>query len=466
MNRRHFLTLSTLGLGAAALTARATLARRPFESRPPRIVTTKTSAYLIGKVEPVLSGKIGEVAPAPLGRYALAVQELRPEPTPENREVIGEEKLWLYDGLRRTTKLLYRLQDNPTTATQSRMEGITWFPEAKKAVLQQVTSPTVSRDLLQMTSALSLVDIDRGTVRGLVAPTTNRLILQSLAGASSLLCMEFDPKQMGLTRRVCFLSPEGVFTPLVTVGEKGNVAASALSADRKSVIFVEIVLTRVEGQARPQRQNHWYAVRLSDAQVTPLKEKPLDATSFPQETEPSLPLKLIASAAKLSADGGRSATTIALWLEAREPGEEKKYLRGLVTAEASRPYLLADLSAVLYTHDDSLYATAIASLDRVAFAKLQRELTMSRAKQVGLGLMMYMQDYDENLPHDPSNVAEVVMPYLKDAETLADFVYTYKGTAALGKIEKPSETVLGHISSPGGRAVVYADGHVKWELTP
>jgi hypothetical protein len=69
MNRRQLL----LALGLGALTTTATLARRQGRSRPPRIVTTKTNAYLIGKIEPVLTGKIEEIVPAPMGRYALIV---------------------------------------------------------------------------------------------------------------------------------------------------------------------------------------------------------------------------------------------------------------------------------------------------------------------------------------------------------------------------------------------------------
>ena len=46
------------------------------------------------------------------------------------------------------------------------------------------------------------------------------------------------------------------------------------------------------------------------------------------------------------------------------------------------------------------------------------------------------------------------------------FVYTYSGPTNLSKIEKPSETALGYIPSPGGRALIFADGHVKWEPSP
>ena len=112
MNRRHFFL--TLGLGATALAATATLARKQSSgSRPPRIVTTKTNAYLIGKIEPVLTGKIREVKPAPGGRYALITQDLRPEPTDGVKLPFGEQKLWLYDALRRTPSSFTGLRMTP-----------------------------------------------------------------------------------------------------------------------------------------------------------------------------------------------------------------------------------------------------------------------------------------------------------------------------------------------------------------
>ena len=92
-----------------------------------------------------------------------------------------------------------------------------------------------------------------------------------------------------------------------------------------------------------------------------------------------------------------------------------------------------------------------------------RTLTL---KQTGLALMMYAQDYDENYPHDPASVKEAVFPYLMSRDVLADFIYTYTGPTGLNQIGQPSTTPLGYIPSPGGRAIVYGDGHVKWESDP
>jgi prepilin-type processing-associated H-X9-DG protein len=41
------------------------------------------------------------------------------------------------------------------------------------------------------------------------------------------------------------------------------------------------------------------------------------------------------------------------------------------------------------------------------------------------------------------------------------FVYTFWG-GNLAEIKEPSKEVMGYVPGPGGRAVTYLDGHVKW----
>ncbi|WP_395094172.1 hypothetical protein [Armatimonas sp.] len=471
MNRRHFFW--TLGLGAAALAARVTLARRQSGSRPPRVVTTKTNAYLIGKIEPVLTGKIREVAPAPGGRYALITQDLRPEPTDDVKEPFGEEKLWLYDALRRTTKLLHRVQDNATTQTRHTIREIMWFPEARKAVFQEMSVRMLPEGKMELSLNLGLVDVERPTVRWLASPfkqANSVFLTQAIPGTPLLIFHELSATYEP-THQFCFLSPEGNFSSVITVGEKGSVVPTGLSANGKDVVFYELIRSPREGETKLQREERWHSVRLLSTQVTPLKEKPGDMIAFNKLAPKVLPLTLHRSAAKLTSDSGRNASANPIWLEATEPGLEKKFARALVTANSDdsfsrRSQLLPDLSAVLFTHDDALYAAPIVSLDRLAFEKMMKELAMRNSKKVGLGLMMYAQDYDENFPHDPASVKGAIFPYIQNNDVLADFVYTYSGSTNLSKIEKPSETALGYIPSPGGRAVIFADGHVKWEPMP
>ena len=47
------------------------------------------------------------------------------------------------------------------------------------------------------------------------------------------------------------------------------------------------------------------------------------------------------------------------------------------------------------------------------------------------------------------------------ADLFNGFVYTYGG-GALKDIDSPTTTETGYVNGPNGKAVIYADGHVKW----
>ena len=60
-------------------------------------------------------------------------------------------------------------------------------------------------------------------------------------------------------------------------------------------------------------------------------------------------------------------------------------------------------------------------------------------------------------------------PYLKNPSVFENpgtgdngFVYSYGGPTGLAQITSPATTQLGYVSGPGGRAIIWADGHVTW----
>ena len=140
----------------------------------------------------------------------------------------------------------------------------------------------------------------------------------------------------------------------------------------------------------------------------------------------------------------------------------------LIASTADDAYLLPDLSAVLYVVDGAVYAVPLMRVTPSRYTSLLREQTLHNAKTIGLAVMMYAQDYDETLPR-PGDISDAVNPYVKDNAvfvapgTGAPFTYVLQG-GLLKNIASPSTTVLGYLNGPGGRAVVYADGHAKWEM--
>ncbi|MCW3062304.1 MAG: hypothetical protein JWQ02_4125, partial [Capsulimonas sp.] len=94
----------------------------------------------------------------------------------------------------------------------------------------------------------------------------------------------------------------------------------------------------------------------------------------------------------------------------------------------------------------------------------EREIVQFNLKQIGLGLLQYTQDNDEQLP-PASNVQDRIYPYIKSSSvfTLADstFVYHPPVSLALAATESPADFVIGEMDTPCAHNYLYLDGHVK-----
>lgn len=158
--------------------------------------------------------------------------------------------------------------------------------------------------------------------------------------------------------------------------------------------------------------------------------------------------------------GGGSVRT--LWLETTVRSEKP---RSLLAADAEWGRLSPTGETVLYVDDKGTWAIRPLRMPREAFVQArlaaQREQLMNNGKQLGLALHLYAADHDERFP-SPEGVVAALQPYLKSAVLFEGFTYTYGG-GSLADIEKPAEVPLGHVIGAGGRAVIYADGHVRWE---
>lgn len=104
-------------------------------------------------------------------------------------------------------------------------------------------------------------------------------------------------------------------------------------------------------------------------------------------------------------------------------------------------------------------------------SKALRDKTLEHGKMIGLGLMMYAQDYDEKLPLS-SAAQETLLPYIKNSEVFESVggslgsgpaVEWHTDGKALKDIPKPSDTIIAFKTVEGGRVNIYADGHAKWK---
>jgi len=91
-----------------------------------------------------------------------------------------------------------------------------------------------------------------------------------------------------------------------------------------------------------------------------------------------------------------------------------------------------------------------------------RTKALSYGKQAAIASLIYAADYDDSLPISGGQATDAVAPYIKDTSILERVVWTNLTGQNVAKIENPAEYQLGYVPGPGGRAVIYADGHIKW----
>ncbi len=177
---------------------------------------------------------------------------------------------------------------------------------------------------------------------------------------------------------------------------------------------------------------------------------------------PEPPLRLKTSAQTLK-EGGIQRPVTSLWLES---GAQSESPRALVCADSSQGWISPKGDQILYISQGAAFVTSLFRFSREEFEQARnaarKAQAISNAKQIALAAQMYAQDHDENLPSGGGDIKGLLAPYLKNPSLLENLVYTHGG-GPLAAIERPAETELGYVRGPGGRAILYADGHVKWK---
>ncbi len=174
-----------------------------------------------------------------------------------------------------------------------------------------------------------------------------------------------------------------------------------------------------------------------------------------------LPIRL-KSSSTIAKEGDISRTLPTLWLESVTTSSQP---RAFVAADAQEAELSPSGESVLYRSNGAAWVAQLIRMSKEDYAKIVeqalRTVALSKGKQLGLAAMMYAQDYDEVLPGASADINGKLEPYLQTNALFDGFVYTFAG-GALKDIGEPSTTELGYVMGPGGRAVIFADGHVTW----
>ncbi|ARU41992.1 hypothetical protein CCB80_12930 [Armatimonadetes bacterium Uphvl-Ar1] len=148
------------------------------------------------------------------------------------------------------------------------------------------------------------------------------------------------------------------------------------------------------------------------------------------------------------------------------------------TTENLKPLIIArdgldgkstfDGKFVYYTDRSGLFLADLVNISLPDLTELAKETvkreTMSRAKQVGTGIMIYTADYDDHLPL-ANDWQGSVHPYLKNKSLTNGFTYLMNGQN-VSEIENITQTIMGMIETPFGTAIVRGDSSVIWKDRP
>lgn len=144
-------------------------------------------------------------------------------------------------------------------------------------------------------------------------------------------------------------------------------------------------------------------------------------------------------------------------------------VKAIVCSDGSDARISPSGNAIVYSNQGVAMVREIVKIPKDVYLRIKRShdmtVALSNARQVALALITYASDSHDILPPNGVGWKDWVMPYVESAETIQDFVYTFQG-GAMKDISSPATTILGAIDGPGGRAVAYADGHVKWVPNP
>jgi hypothetical protein len=425
-------------------------------------VVTDNEAFVALPAEVIAGPEIGEITPSPEGDYILIQRVVVPPVRsinvliePKSAPPRGEFHLLLWSAASRRTLTVWRaaVDESQTPFILS----VRWLPKSRFALVTVgIAPPGASPD--EVTYRLMRVDALSSAVKTLATMTGENalLVIAPDAPIAALVSPENDTVRL--------LGNDGAFGRTVAIAEP-KVNWVGWMPGGKELFGIRRDPVK-EGQKRTTRRF------LLDPVSGAVIEKP-DAKPPTDETPglaATLPFRVKSVTSTLS-DGGTRATVHPLWLEGVAKDATGKVL---VAPDGEQPLPLP--GAVVYQRRGVLYATPLLHMNKAQFLALRqaalKRQTMSNAKQVGLALLMYCQDYDENFPPPGEGVRDVILPYIKNADAFnnpdtgqlgLELVYKQMGLAGY---QTPATTVLGYLNGPNGRAAIYVDGHVKWEDSP
>lgn len=464
-----------------------------------RAVLTGDEAYIVLPAEPV-SGPATHRAfwPSPDGNFLLVsrFKEFSPDSALFGQEIPsgtyylpkGERTLTVWDVEKRQATALWRGETNEKQ----------WAVAAPHGFFHQSTIAVAAMATGVQTSDTSVFDRKQNT---LIAIDAKRGTTRTLGSASPQANLLFCP----IAPKLAVVEPNGFVQIIHASGVKGRSFGPDVVQSEPSPVqsFSELFWvgwrderTLVgERQAAPAniptdsgspRTPSTFLLNTETGVIREEKTVP-ECGIGPPPIRFSLPLQTEFGTAQLRSDSQQGPKLRPLWLTGKGKNSEGRVLLAPhaqlpLASPASFPFPFGPAhpiflpKAVLFESQGILFAAPLVRMNREEFvtakAQAYQRLTVFRAGQISVGLQGYAQQYNGQLPPPGSDV-NVLARFINSSTDSVDFLETGQFALTLSYTQSnlsdyknPYTDVLGYLTGPSGRAVIYVSGRVSWESKP
>ncbi len=427
------------------------------QSQNLNLLLTKTKAIALLSPSQVAPGTARTFKWSPDGKY-LAVSSSDEKQLANVAAMLSQSKE-MPPAMPESLLTVYTLEKGTATTIlktpmlQSQVGDFEWLPGSTNLVVNLYV-PTLDPETKRSTGITS---------RTIVLSAINGKQVSSINTGTEEADVKFHtaPEAFGVVVEVLSQQLEGIDHRYILIGPDGRARGTIRGDGRPAEKFLwhkaaqRIYLT---GQVRI---NEKFADRYALMDFENGNSMVVAKPNIPAETKPELEYSLVKGSTQ-SKESENIANLSAAWIVAKDKGENSS---ALVASDVDVMSLAPLGNAVFYTTKGVATIRLLASLPKeLALNAMQAALRtkiLSDCKQVGLALMMYGADNDDMLPSASGDWANAIGPYLRNNSIMDGFVYTFGG-GNMADVKDRASTELGYKIGPGGRAVTYADGHVKW----